>query len=226
MSPLLPGSHSNASKTPRLPGGCRCYMVSANGFGMEQDMHQESQVSDRLSNIIMESVALETSSNSTYLRHLWLIPLCPCLLLSHLLWLASSPGDFVLLLRRRHLSGTLSSEVNMAKSPASLLRGRGQKGSPRWERWKGRKASTCCQGSLFQDLSSVSKAFPPEALQFCRHYNFPNHSVPFLICTLGATAAPPSPTICRPSHCYSNLHPDPSSDNICSATGTSQPFRV
>lgn len=45
-------------------------MVSANGFGMEQDMHQESQVSDRLSNIIMESVALETSSNSTYLRHL------------------------------------------------------------------------------------------------------------------------------------------------------------
>lgn len=142
MSPLLPGSHSNASKTPRLPGGCWCYMVSVNGFCMEQDMHQESQVSDRLSNIIMESVALETSSNSTYLRHLWLIPLCPCLPLSHLLWLASSPGDFVLLLRRRHLSGTLSSEVNMAKSPASLLGGGGggRKGSPRWERWKGQES--------------------------------------------------------------------------------------
>lgn len=130
----------------------------------------------------------------------------------------------MLLLSRRHLSGTLSSEVNTAKSPPSLLGDEkvllGGKGG------KDRKASACCQGSLFQDLSRISKAFPPEALQFCHHYNFPNHSVPFLICTLGATAAPPSPTICRPSHCYSNLHPDPSSDNICPATGTSQPFRI
>lgn len=45
-------------------------MVSVSGFSMEQDMHQESQVSDRMSNIVMESVSLETSSNSTYLRHL------------------------------------------------------------------------------------------------------------------------------------------------------------
>ena len=45
-------------------------MVSVSGFSMEQDMHQESQVSDRLSSIIVESVSLETSSNSTYLRDL------------------------------------------------------------------------------------------------------------------------------------------------------------
>lgn len=45
-------------------------MVSVSGFSMEQDMHQESQVSDRLSSIIVESVSLETSSNSTHLRHL------------------------------------------------------------------------------------------------------------------------------------------------------------
>lgn len=56
--------------------------VSVSGFSTEQDMHQEeSQVSDRLSNIVMESVSLETSSNSTYLRHLPLIPLCLPLLL-------------------------------------------------------------------------------------------------------------------------------------------------
>lgn len=52
------------------------------GFSTEQDMHQEeSQVSDRLSSIVMESVPLETSSNGTYLRHLPLIPLCLPLLL-------------------------------------------------------------------------------------------------------------------------------------------------
>lgn len=49
---------------------------------MEQAMHQEeSQVSDRLSSIVMEPVSLETSSDSTYLRHLPLIPLCLPLLL-------------------------------------------------------------------------------------------------------------------------------------------------
>lgn len=127
----------------------------------------------------------------------------------------------MLLLSRRHLSGTLSSEVNTAKSPPSLLGDEkvllGGKGG------KDRKASACCQGSHFQDLSRISKAPPPpEALQFCRHYNFPNHGIPFLICTLDATAVPPSPTIHRSLLCYSgDLHPDPSSDNICPATGTS-----
>lgn len=46
------------------------YMASVSGFSMEQDMHQESQVSDRLSNIVTESVSLETSCKSTCLRHL------------------------------------------------------------------------------------------------------------------------------------------------------------
>lgn len=66
----------------------------------------------------------------------------------------------MLLLSRRHLSGTLSSEVNTAKSPPSLLGDEkvllGGKGG------KDRKASACCQGSHFQDLSRISKAPPPK----------------------------------------------------------------
>lgn len=45
-------------------------MASVSGFSVELGMHQESHLSDSLSNIGMESVSLETSRDSTYLRHL------------------------------------------------------------------------------------------------------------------------------------------------------------
>lgn len=61
MSPALPISH-NTNKTSWL---LLTMLVSVSGFSVEQATLQESQVSDRLGSIAMESVSLETFSNST-----------------------------------------------------------------------------------------------------------------------------------------------------------------
>lgn len=123
----------------------------------------------------------------------------------------------MLLLSRRHLSGTLSSEVNLAKSPSSLLGdekvllgGKGEK-----------DGKALAEPAVRAHSSKTRAAF--QKLFLRKHSNSAATvisqtiaSVPDLHSGCHSCATLPH----CPLHCYSgDLHPDPSSDNICPATG-------